>query len=203
MFLYWLLECLDWLVTYSLSLFYTAVIEIGSFTFFLLCKYLFNFTMINTFIKHNPLSAVSYPIYAYIFIGVFSFRLSVCDCVLIVDSVMQKSMLPYFTKDSPDMPVWFNDTNPYIWYPLKGIVVTVNIYLMVSISAERFRAVCYPLSRRHVSSNRHWNNLVVHRKNEINFIPWIRRYKNVIKLLYSHWYFSHRSNTPLLLLSHP
>ena len=27
----------------------------------------------------------------------------------------------------------------------------MTIYMMLAISAERFRAVCYPLSKRHVS----------------------------------------------------
>ena len=42
---------------------------------------------------------------------------------------------------------------PYFWYPFRGIIVTVTIYMMLAISAERFRAVCYPLSKRHVSKS--------------------------------------------------
>ena len=71
--------------------------------------------------------------------------------LLIIDSFIQKSLLPYFTSKAPLEPDWFKITNPYFWHPFKGIIVTVTIYLMVAISAERFRAVCYPLSKRQVS----------------------------------------------------
>ena len=80
-----------------------------------------------------------------------AFRLSIADCLLIIDSFVQKSVLPYFAKESPLDPYWFKLTFPYFWYPFKGIIVAVNIYMMVAVSAERFRSVCYPLSKRYVS----------------------------------------------------
>ena len=86
-----------------------------------------------------------------------SYRLSIFDCFLIVDSIVQKSIVPYFSNDSGDEPAWFKITFVYLWYPFKGIILTATIYMMVAISAERFRAVCYPLSNRHVSV--HLNNL--------------------------------------------
>ena len=78
------------------------------------------------------------------------YRLAIADTLLIMDSIVQKSILPYFTRNSPLEPTWFKATYPYFWYPFKGIIVTATIYLMVAISAERFRAVCYPLSKRQV-----------------------------------------------------
>ena len=80
------------------------------------------------------------------------FRLTISDSLLIIDSFIQKSLLPYFTRNAPLEPDWFKISNPYFWHPFKGIIVTVTIYLMVAISAERFRAVCYPLSKRQVST---------------------------------------------------
>ena len=68
-----------------------------------------------------------------------------------MDSLIQKTIIPYFTSVSPLEPTWFRVMYPYFWHPFKGIIVTVTIYLMLAISAERFRAVCYPLSKRHVS----------------------------------------------------
>ena len=50
-------------------------------------------------------------------------------------------------------PDWYKISYPYFWHPWKGIIVTVTIYLLVAISAERYRAVCHPLSRRHVSTS--------------------------------------------------
>ena len=78
------------------------------------------------------------------------FRLAMSDNLLIIDSFIQKSLIPYFTSNAPFEPDWFKISNPYFWHPLKGIIVTVTIYLMVAISAERFRAVCYPLTKRQV-----------------------------------------------------
>ena len=65
--------------------------------------------------------------------------------------LVQKTIIPYLTDLSPIEPDWYKISYPYFWHPWKGIIATVNIYLMVAISVERFRAVCYPLSRRHVS----------------------------------------------------
>ena len=81
----------------------------------------------------------------------FSYRLAISDCLLIVDSFVQKSIIPHFTNESPSAPFWYKVTFPYIWHPFKGIIVTATIYMVVAVSAERFRAVCYPLSKRHVS----------------------------------------------------
>ena len=86
-------------------------------------------------------------------IDFLSYRLSIFDCFLIVDSIVQKSIVPYFSNDSGEEPDWFKITFVYLWYPFKGIILTATIYMMVAISAERFRAVCYPLSNRHVSFN--------------------------------------------------
>lgn len=80
------------------------------------------------------------------------FRNSILDCFLIVDSFVQKAIVPYFSKDIGEEPAWFVITFPFVWYPFKGMIVTATIYMMVAISAERFRAVCYPLSNRHVSN---------------------------------------------------
>ena len=79
------------------------------------------------------------------------FRLALVDTLLLSDMLVQKAIIPYLTDLSPIEPDWYKISYPYFWHPWKGIIVTVNIYLMVAISAERFRAVCYPLSRRHVS----------------------------------------------------
>ena len=67
--------------------------------------------------------------------------------------LIQKTIIPYLTSLSPRDPDWYKISYPYFWHPFKGIIVAITIYLMVAISAERYRAVCYPLSRRHVSLN--------------------------------------------------
>jgi predicted membrane-bound spermidine synthase len=34
---------------------------------------------------------------------------------------------------------------PYFLHPAKGMIRTATIYMVVAISAERFKAICYPL----------------------------------------------------------
>ena len=89
--------------------------------------------------------------YALTIMDYIDFRLALVDSLLLSDMLVQKTIIPYLTNLSPNEPDWYKISYPYFWHPWKGIIVTINIYLMVAISAERFRAVCYPLSRRHVS----------------------------------------------------
>ena len=49
-------------------------------------------------------------------------------------------------------PEWYNKTFPYIWHPLKGMSLSATIFMVIAVSAERFRAVCHPMSRHHVSN---------------------------------------------------
>ena len=49
-------------------------------------------------------------------------------------------------------PDWYNKTFPYIWHPLKGMSLSATIFMVIAVSAERFRAVCHPMSRHHVSN---------------------------------------------------
>ena len=78
----------------------------------------------------------------------FDCSLTIADIMLILDSVLQKSIVQHFQQP----PEWYNKTYPYIWHPLKGISLSATIFMVVSVSAERFRAVCHPMSRRHVST---------------------------------------------------
>ena len=81
-----------------------------------------------------------------------SFSLAITDCLLIIDSCITKSILPNWANTDGIEPYWFRVSFPAFWHPFKGIIVTITIYMVVAVSAERFRAVCYPLSKRHVSS---------------------------------------------------
>ena len=78
----------------------------------------------------------------------FDFSLTIADIILILDSVLQKSIVQHFQQP----PEWYNKTYPYIWHPLKGISLSATIFIVVAVSAERFRAVCQPMSRKHVST---------------------------------------------------
>ena len=78
---------------------------------------------------------------------------------------------------------------PYFWYPCRGIIVTVTIYMMLAISAERFRAVCYPLSKRHVSKSDTEVKL-------LGLSDIFDRFQAVTQnMKYHNFLFSHRANT--------
>ena len=70
------------------------------------------------------------------------------DVALIVDMVVQKCIAYHF-----DEPLWFRLSYPYLWHPIKGIFLSATIFMVIAVSAERFRAICYPFSDRHVSYN--------------------------------------------------
>ena len=73
------------------------------------------------------------------------FSLSVIDIALIADMVVQKCIAYHF-----DEPLWFRVSYPYFWHPIKGIFLSATIFMVIAVSAERFRAICYPFSERHV-----------------------------------------------------
>ncbi len=45
-------------------------------------------------------------------------------------------------------PTWFRLLYPHFLHPLRGFVQTSAIYMVVAVSAERFRAICHPLAPR-------------------------------------------------------
>ena len=68
------------------------------------------------------------------------------DVALILDMVVQKCIAYHFTE-----PLWFRVSYPFFWHPIKGILLSATIFMVIAVSAERFRAICYPFSDRHVS----------------------------------------------------
>jgi hypothetical protein len=47
-------------------------------------------------------------------------------------------------------PHWFKMSYPYFWHPVKGMVKNGTIFMVVAVSAERYRAICHPLRKRQV-----------------------------------------------------
>ena len=41
--------------------------------------------------------------------------------------------------------MWYKLLYPKVIHPLKGVVRSASIYMVVAVAAERFKAVCYPL----------------------------------------------------------
>ena len=78
--------------------------------------------------------------------------LSVADLALVVVMVVDKCIAYHYMTYNTVEPLWFRLSYPYFWHPIKGIFLCATIYMVVAVSAERFRAICYPFSERHVSN---------------------------------------------------
>jgi hypothetical protein len=67
------------------------------------------------------------------------------DSLLILDMIVQKAIIGNFVTEEP---LWFKLTYPFLWHPVKGMIQSGAIFMVVAVSAERYRAVCHPLSKR-------------------------------------------------------
>ena len=76
------------------------------------------------------------------------FSLAIWDSLLIVDMLIQKAIVGNFLKEEP---LWFKMSYPYFWHPIKGMVKNGTIFMVVAVSAERYRAICHPLRKRQVN----------------------------------------------------
>ena len=71
--------------------------------------------------------------------------LAVVDSLLILDMMVQKSIIGNFVTVEP---LWYKISYPFFWHPAKGMIQSGAIFMVVAVSAERYRAVCHPLSKR-------------------------------------------------------
>ena len=69
------------------------------------------------------------------------------DSMLILDIIWQKSIVHQFPKLE-----WYNKSFPYLWHPITGMILSATVFMVVAVSAERYRAICHPLSNHHVST---------------------------------------------------
>ena len=91
-------------------------------------------------------------VYCYKLHILIHFSLSVADLALVVVMVVDKCIAYHYMTYNTVEPLWFRLAYPYFWHPIKGIFLCATIYMVVAVSAERFRAICYPFSERHVSN---------------------------------------------------
>ena len=71
--------------------------------------------------------------------------LSIVDNLLIIFTLVEKAIIGSFLSYQP---AWFINCYPLLWHPVKGMIHTAAIYMVVAVSAERFRAMCFPLRKR-------------------------------------------------------
>jgi len=72
--------------------------------------------------------------------------LAVIDTLLIVDLIIEVSIVGVFMQKEPK---WYIITYPYIFHPIRGIIQTAAIFMVVAVTTERYRAMCQPMAHRH------------------------------------------------------
>jgi hypothetical protein len=80
--------------------------------------------------------------------------------------LIQKSIVGNFLMEEPH---WFKMSYPYFWHPIKGMVKNGTIFMVVAVSAERYRAICHPLRKRQVRTKQ-INKLVIRIINSIGIV---------------------------------
>lgn len=71
--------------------------------------------------------------------------LAVVDLLLILTFILEFSILNEFLQGQP---YWYRMMFPYFVHPLKHILLSLCIFLMVAVSSERCQAICHPLRER-------------------------------------------------------
>ncbi|XP_040579060.1 G-protein coupled receptor daf-37 isoform X1 [Lepeophtheirus salmonis] len=75
--------------------------------------------------------------------------LAIVDFLLIFYYFLDYGVIGTFIRSQkkPE-PLWYRLAYPYFLHPFRQTVVSASIFMIVAISAERYRAICYPLTHR-------------------------------------------------------
>lgn len=76
-----------------------------------------------------------------------------CDCLLIVTSLLMFSFTVFHHTGWTIFEVYFNNIYPYaipFVYPVAMVAQTGSAYLTMSVTVERYLAVCWPLKARSI-----------------------------------------------------
>ncbi|CAB4056180.1 unnamed protein product [Lepeophtheirus salmonis] len=78
--------------------------------------------------------------------------LAVVDSLSLLSMIVEVSIINSLLPPGYILPFWYRIGYPYFFHPTKGMIQTGSIFMVVAISAERYKAVCHPLSHRHAPS---------------------------------------------------
>ena len=67
--------------------------------------------------------------------------LAIADNLMILDLMVESAIIVFLDRK----PFIYNYLYPTVIHPAKGIFQALTIYMVVAISAERYKAVCHPL----------------------------------------------------------
>ena len=56
--------------------------------------------------------------------------------------------LAYMDGFGNAQPAWYKTLFPLLLHPAKSILMSVCVYMIVAIAANRFQAICYPMKYR-------------------------------------------------------
>ena len=78
---------------------------------------------------------------------------AVFDTLYLIYYIMDYGIIGTFMRSqSPQNeltePLWYRVSYPYILWPLKWMFMSGTIFMVMAISAERYRAICSPLTHR-------------------------------------------------------
>ena len=68
-------------------------------------------------------------------------------CFALIGDMLVQKMATYYLED----PFWYEVSFPYYWYPAKGVFLCASMFMIIAVSAERHRAICYPFTTPQVS----------------------------------------------------
>ena len=71
--------------------------------------------------------------------------LAAVDSAVIVFFVGDISVCGQFLAEEP---YWYRVSYPYLIHPVRNMTLTASVFVVVAISAERYRAICHPLKYR-------------------------------------------------------
>ena len=60
------------------------------------------------------------------------------DILLIADLILEMSVVGVFMKQEPN---WYILAYPYFIHPIRGIIQTAAIFMVVAVATERYRSV--------------------------------------------------------------
>ena len=62
--------------------------------------------------------------------------LAIVDILLIADLILEMSVVGVFMKQEPN---WYILAYPYFIHPIRGIIQTTAIFMVVAVATERYR----------------------------------------------------------------
>lgn len=74
--------------------------------------------------------------------------LGIVDTLFILDLVLEMSLMRVLVGTLEKEPQWYVILFSHLIHPLRGMLQTSTIFMIVAVCTERYRAICFPFSHR-------------------------------------------------------